>query len=860
MGIFDSIKKLFIPVEEEVQEFSTTVSQTYRDYATANQYFWSPDISTTTTWNKQVKGWSDQKKIRFIQFLVPRIHAFASKNKNWNHEDRETHFYNTELAYIQLLFRHKLEMNDEEAIMVGQLFLHYRPSLWTNFTHWPVGLFLNQLERQRKEQVLSSSLKELLEEIKKTLSGLQDAYGQKERIKMIEKVDGMLFTPASEGAVRPAKFLGVDSFAGMANHSLQAMPPEQQQYWFKLLPMAQKATGAKPSAKYLSETKKIIQDLGTDSFKKTVHGWLQFLVELKETEHQNTYTYENGTAYNYTTTEFITAVNADAIKGLIWICSHFYDNSTIQILSALAERAYRKIPSKGPTAASVGNACLYALYKSKGLDGIGQLSRLKLRIKQASTQAQIDKYLQAAATEQGVTVSEIEDMAVDDAGFQNGRRDFSFDEFKTSLEVTGVGKVEQRWYKPDGSLQKSVPAVVKDKHAVKFKKLKETAKQAEQTITAQRDRIDRMFREGRQMTWAAFEKYYLEHGLMSYLAKRLIWNFTITSKTESAIWMNEHWVSAKNEIVEIDKTAQISLWHPVQATIAEIKEWRDFFVFHELQQPLKQAFREVYLLTDAEINTRSYSNRMAAHLLRQHQFNSLAKARGWRYSLMGAFDNGIENDKASLLIPSAGIRAEYWIGEVNANNAMNDTGIWTYVTTDQVRFINTETSQTIDLIDVPALVFSEVMRDVDLFVGVASVGNDPTWADTGGLPPTYRDFWTSYSFGELSEIAKSRKEILTSLLPRLKIRDIAIIRDKFLVVKGKLRTYKIHIGSTNILMEPNDQYLCIVPDRSAKDHTSDVFLPFEGDNGLSIILSKAFLLAEDDKITDPTITSQINRK
>jgi len=26
---------------------------------------------------------------------------------------------------------------------------------------------------------------------------------------------------------------------------------------------------------------------------------------------------------------------------------------------------------------------------------------------------------------------------------------------------------------------------------------------------------------------------------------------------------------------------------------------------------------------------------------------------------------------------------------------------------------------------VPALVFSEIMRDVDLFVGVGSIGNDP---------------------------------------------------------------------------------------------------------------------------------------
>ena len=58
-------------------------------------------------------------------------------------------------------------------------------------------------------------------------------------------------------------------------------------------------------------------------------------------------------------------------------------------------------------------------------------------------------------------------------------------------------------------------------------------------------------------------------------------------------------------------------------------------------------------------------------------------------------------------------------------------------------------------------------------------------------------------------------------------------------------------------MEPNDQYLCIVPDRSSA--AESVLLPFEGDNTLSIILSKAFLLADDRKIKDATITRQINR-
>jgi hypothetical protein len=61
-------------------------------------------------------------------------------------------------------------------------------------------------------------------------------------------------------------------------------------------------------------------------------------------------------------------------------------------------------------------------------------------------------------------------------------------------------------------------------------------------------------------------------------------------------------------------------------------------------------------------------------------------------------------------------------------------------------------------------------------------------------------------------------------------------------------------------MEPNDQYLCIVPDRSKPALSSNVFLPFEGDTGLSIILSKAFMLAEDDKIEDGTIVSQIGGK
>jgi len=57
-------------------------------------------------------------------------------------------------------------------------------------------------------------------------------------------------------------------------------------------------------------------------------------------------------------------------------------------------------------------------------------------------------------------------------------------------------------------------------------------------------------------------------------------------------------------------------------------------------------------------------------------------------------------------------------------------------------------------------------------------------------------------------------------------------------------------------VEPNDVYLCIVPARSRWDR-DEIHLPFEGDRQLAIILSKAFMLAADDTIRDPTIVSQI---
>jgi hypothetical protein len=163
---------------------------------------------------------------------------------------------------------------------------------------------------------------------------------------------------------------------------------------------------------------------------------------------------------------------------------------------------------------------------------------------------------------------------------------------------------------------------------------------------------------------------------MRFIAEKLVWIFDNGTSKEAAIWHEGAWINPTGTLsFESAEDTRLSLWHPVFYSVEEIREWRDFLLDKKIVQPVKQAFREVYLLTDAEINTRTYSNRMAAHLLKQHQFNSLAKIRGWKYSLLGAYDDGRYNEAASIHLPEYGLVAESWVNEVNADDAFNDTGI-----------------------------------------------------------------------------------------------------------------------------------------------------------------------------------------
>jgi hypothetical protein len=86
----------------------------------------------------------------------------------------------------------------------------------------------------------------------------------------------------------------------------------------------------------------------------------------------------------------------------------------------------------------------------------------------------------------------------------------------------------------------------------------------------------------------------------------------------------------------------------------------------------------------------------------------------------------------------------------------------------------------------------------------------------------------------LNTASENRRAVLESLLPKLAIRDRCRLDGRFLVVRGDLHEYRIHIGSGNVLIEPGSRYLCIV--HGAGDTAASLPLPFEGDRILGLIL------------------------
>ncbi len=682
---------------------------------------------------------------------------------------------------------------------------------------------------------------------------------------ILDSIDSLLGTTAPSDTI-PLK--PGDAWADLALTHLESLTTPQRTKWASLLEHAKSQKTNRPSNAWRKKAVALIKDIGDDTFSAAAIQWLQALDLPRSAPIPAIDYYDQGSREEHIAghltpdlaAKLLDPDNSLILRGIVFAAGALKRSDLTRAIGSAIISAYIKIPNFGCRSGIVGNACIIALSDDATPEGLVQLDIARNKVKYVQAQKLLYKAFNDAAAVLGITQEQMADMIVPTYNLDSqGKTTIEFGSARCTFQVDASETISFGWTLDSGKTQASIPAQVKTDHAARLKDLTKTAKEAQSILRIQKSRLESTYLTGRSWSFPEWKKYIAGHPLVGTLASRLVWFFLPDQPGVtgfSAIVREGTLIDSSGNGVSPADDSTVKLWHPLFEPPASALAWRRWIESQQIVQPFKQAHREVYLLTDAETRTHNYSNRFAAHIIRQHQFKALCDARGWGFDLhIQSADTGAGN--AIKPLPVHGLVAEYWVQPIATGTG--PSGVFLHLATDQVRFYQVNDRNTpLPLASIPPLVLSEVMRDVDLFVGVSSVANDPNWTDSGS-DQRYTNYWHDYSFGDLSASAITRRELLQTIVPRLKIAQVCSFEDKWLIVKGKLHTYKIHLGSGNIQMQPNNQYLCIVPSAAAGKTAGSIYLPFEGDSTLSVIISKAIMLAADDKITDTSITRQIRQ-
>jgi uncharacterized protein DUF4132 len=550
-------------------------------------------------------------------------------------------------------------------------------------------------------------------------------------------------------------------------------------------------------------------------------------------------------------------------KGVVFCLALSQSAEAASAIGDFGIACLRKIPMLGAVSQKVGFACVQALGSMDCNEAVSQLARLRAKVKYAVAQRLIEKCLHQAAQRNGITVDELEDIAVPSYSLDaEGKTEISIGDVSATIRLADDGHVVIIWRNAEGKPVKSVPSHIKKAFPKEVKSVSASAKELEQAYLVQRDRLESSFLNARSMSAAHWRKHFIEHPLLGLLGRRLIWVFSNDQGWEhSGIYSQGQICDVRGEPMDVAPATKVRLWHPLSSQPSELQQWRERVFSSAVRQPFRQAFREFYQVADNDRQTKMYSNRFAGIVMRQHQFSSLCRARGWSYRLMGSGFDGF--NVPAKLIPSWNMHAEFYVDLPSDRDPslldsglgeQSGSGINLFLTSDQVRFYRDRKEIAVD--EVPAIVYSEVMRDIDLFTSVSAVGQDESWSDQGERGT---GVVSSSDVNEFSAVVALRIEILSRVLPLTPIAKQCRTEKAWLEVQGQLGTYRILISWDSVLRmtDAGGRQLHIPPELLEKVSLDLAAFPIELDHRTEIILRKAYVLANDWKIDSPDLIRQL---
>lgn len=273
-------------------------------------------------------------------------------------------------------------------------------------------------------------------------------------------------------------------------------------------------------------------------------------------------------------------------------------------------------------------------------------------------------------------------------------------------------------------------------------------------------------------------------------------------------------------IKDIDKDELLTIAHPFD--LFNSKQWALYqqdILERQIKQPFKQVFRELYIKTKDELKM-DKSRRYAGHQIQPTKTVALLKTRRW---VVDDYD-GLQKVyyKENIIAKMYAMTDWFSPAEVEAP------------TIEDIVFYDRKTFEPLTINDIPNLVFSEVMRDIDLVVSVAHVGDVDPEASQSTI-----------------EMRRAIVEFNTKLF---KLKNVSFTESHALI-KGTRAEYSIHLGS-GLIHQKTGTVINVLPIHS--QHRGRIFLPFiDEDPKTAEIMAKVLLFAQDEKIKDIFILEQI---
>ncbi len=371
----------------------------------------------------------------------------------------------------------------------------------------------------------------------------------------------------------------------------------------------------------------------------------------------------------------------------------------------------------------------------------------------------------------------------------------------------------------DGRMLKSVPSSLSKNQTVL--ELKETVRELREQKQRSRSTLEQSMVNMSAFTCQELHSI-LRNPVIAPMAERLIW---ITKDRRAGFaGLYEDIVTltdASGETEGIKKDDMLRIAHPHD--LIQDGSWAGYMQMvcrEKIVQPFKQVFREYYPLTREERQERTLSRRYSGYQVQPGKAAALLKSRGWTVDYYEGLQRVCYNK--DLIVRLFAMADWFSPSDIEAP------------TLETVRFFRRSDYEPVDLESVEPILFSEIMRDIDLAVSTAHAG---------GV-----DAEASHSTVQM------RAAIAAELISLMKL-DNVTFTESHAKITGKLSSYSVHMGS-GIVHAEGKGMLAIIPVHS--QHRGRIFLPFaDEDPKTAEIMSKIVLLAEDWKIKDPEILSQL---